>query len=127
MAQSDDALVGRHSVAVMVDGPLGLCDLLAWGRAPDGWWALVGWHEGGVRHPSGYPSAVYCTGWVHATVVRKWFAQSSTADIRRVRLDGVTWPAIFAVPADHHFGMLDPDASPPLPRGYARIHLHPNS
>jgi hypothetical protein len=88
---------------------------------------LIGWHTGGVRHPSGYPAAVYCTGWVTSAVVHKWFAASSTTDIRRVRLDGVRWPAPFPGPVEHHLGLLNPDVPPPLPGGYERIRIQPNS
>jgi len=116
-----DARVERCTIGVRVAGPLGLCDLHAWGRAPDGWWALVGWHDGGVRHPAGYRAAVYCTGWVPGARVTRWSGQTSSARVLRVWLDGLTWPPVNPRDGWHHFGLLDVDATPPLPPGYERI------
>jgi len=120
-AAHHQGVVAHWTVGVRVAGPLGLCDLLAWGRTTDGWWALIGWHDGGVRHPAGYPAAVYCTGWVRSELVSKWCEQTSTQPIPRVQLDGATWPPAEGLGSAHHFGLLDAEASPPLPPGYERI------
>jgi hypothetical protein len=96
-----------------------LCELQAWGRASDGWWALVVWQVYVKR--SDHNTHVYCSAWIRADQVepsrneeeRRKYPTVTRTDLH---LDRTTWPKP-AVPLSwvcHHFGALE-DAPPPLP------------
>jgi len=101
--------------------PYGMPHLTAWGRAPDGWWALVEWLDVVTRPDGPGLGPVRCSGWAPASAVAPMIGERYRA-VPRLQLDADPrqWPE---PPAEWgggswtlrtwHYGRLGDALSPP--------------
>ena len=95
--------------------------MVAWGRAPEGWFGLVEWSEHLYRagEPDLKGRTVIATAWLPAARLHSRQPYDGPVPVRRARLTGREWPAD-DVPHDDrlaywHFGLLTGGGQPDVP------------
>jgi hypothetical protein len=113
----------RSPIVRLLVPPGGWPCLDAWGRAGDGWWALLVWLDVVVAPDRPGLSSVLCSGWAPGSAVEPMLPTGRYQQVRRLQLPGhrADWPAPAAEwgggrwpGPTWHYGQLGGPLRPPL-------------